>query len=442
MYIPLTPLDGRYSKKVSVLTPYLSEFGFFKYRLLVEAQWLVFLCSILGKELDGKTTKLLADWAQNFSADDYQQIKSIEDQTNHDVKAIEIWLGQKLTSAGNSELVSLVHFGRTSEDINSLAYSLMLRDCRQEVLLPMLNNLLASLKTHANAAKSMPMLARTHGQPASPSTLGKEFKVFELRLQTQIKHLLDVKLYAKFSGATGTYAADALAYPNIDWPKQMQSFVSTFNVEFNPVTTQIEPHDYIARLCNETQLLGTILTDLSRDIWQYISFGYLSQKVVANEVGSSTMPHKVNPINFENAEANFGIAGALLRHLAEKLPISRLQRDLSDSSALRNVSEAFGHFVVALDSLQTGLAKISPNQTTMLADLDQHWPVLTEAIQTILRKNGHIDAYEQIKKLSRGASLDHAAISDIISKLDIPEADKKLLQNLAPAKYIGLADKL
>ncbi len=442
MKTALTPLDGRYYARIEKLVPYLSEDALIKYRVHVEIEWLIALCGILLKPFTKKQIQALRLIIVDFDADTADEIREIESTVNHDVKAVEIWLGKVLTSLGLETYVSLVHFGRTSEDINNLAYALMLKDARQHVLIPALNEITSSLQDHVGLTKSMPMLAKTHGQPATPTTLGKELAVFYSRITMQIELIHKVTIYGKFNGATGTYAADFVAYPDIGWPRQMSLFVKNLGLDFNPLTTQIEPHDWIARLCNELSLSGTIMIDLSRDCWQYISLGYLTQRVVAGEVGSSTMPHKVNPIDFENAEANFGVANALLRHLSEKLPISRLQRDLSDSSALRSLSEALGHYLLALGSLKKGLSKVTGNEVRMRQDLKYEWAVLTEAIQTILRKNGVVDAYDQMKKLSRGKEINEKDIHELIATLDIDPEDKKRLLALTPSTYIGLAATL
>jgi len=347
-----------------------------------------------------------------------------------------------LEAENAAELIPYVHFGRTSEDINNLAYAFMIKGARQAVLLPAINEIIDRLTQLATKEKDSVMMSRTHGQPATPTTLGKEIAVFAARLKEQVVNISNVAIKAKCSGATGTYAADHIAYPDIDWPTAMKQFVESLGLVFNPLTTQIEPHDWNARLNNELALANTICIDLSRDFWQYISLGSIKQKVIAGEVGSSTMPHKVNPIDFENAEANFGLANALLNHLSLKLPISRLQRDLSDSSAQRAYSEAFGHMLLGLKSLSKGLSKVEGNRDSMKAELDEEWALLTEAIQTVMRKNGIADAYNQMKSLSRGKKITKETVQDFIKDLNIHEGDKARLLTLTPSKYVGYAKKL
>jgi adenylosuccinate lyase len=437
MNTALTPLDGRYASRIQDLLPYLSEDALAKHRVIVEIRWLQHICETINKPISKRIDSLLDTTIKDFSSDDAVAIQSIEADVKHDVKAVEIWLGDLLKANGANELVPLVHFGRTSEDINNLSYALMIKTARDEVMVPAMLSIRDQLAQLSDATAEYPMLSRTHGQPATPTTLGKEINVFGYRLTNQISHIASVVVLGKCNGATGTYAADLVAFSDIDWQRVMKEFVETLGLSFNPLTTQIEPHDWIARLCNELSLANTILIDLSRDFWQYISMGYLKQAVVSGEVGSSTMPHKVNPIDFENAEANFGVSSALLRHLAEKLPISRLQRDLSDSSALRSISEALGHQLLALKSLGKGLSKVSGNQQAMLDDLSNEWVVLTEAVQTVMRKHGITDAYDQMKALSRGKELDHTTIRAIITALNIPQDDKKRLLALTPELYIG-----
>jgi len=442
MGINLTPLDGRYYEKIKDLVPYLSEYALIKHRILIEVEWLKKFMSVTGKPLENSIINQLDKLTADFNEKDMLAIKKIENEVNHDVKAVEIWICQFLKSASYDSLVPFVHFGRTSEDINNLAYGVMLKGARDSVLLPGLKNVQKKLSKLSSKESESVMISRTHGQAATTTTLGKELAVFSARLSNQLGRIQEVTVLGKFNGATGTYAADLAAYPNIDWPKQMQEFVESLGLVFNPLTTQIEPHDWIARLNNEQALANTICIDLARDCWQYISDGYMTQKVINGEVGSSTMPHKVNPIDFENAEANFGVANALLNHLSAKLPISRLQRDLSDSSALRSLSEAYGHTLVAIKSLERGLSKIKGNPAKMKADLDNQWALLTEAIQTVMRKNGIDDAYNQMKSLSRGKRITKVDIHTFIKFLKIDKDDKKRLLNLTPSTYIGLAKTL
>lgn len=442
MNVPLTPLDGRYYSKVEPLVAFLSESALIKHRVFVEIAWLKYLREQTGSPIDSDTVSKLDNMAVNFDESNCAEVREIEKSINHDVKAVEIWIQDRLKEWGQESLVPFVHFGRTSEDINNVAYALMLKGARDDILLPKLTEIQVFLAKMAVEYADMPMLSHTHGQPASPTTFGKEIAVFAHRINTQIDNIASVPILAKFNGATGTFGADIMAYPDINWPKVMKSFIETLGLEYNPLTTQIEPHDWIARLNNEFALSGTIATDLCRDFWAYISMGYLKQTVVQGQVGSSTMPHKVNPIDFENAESNFGLAIALLRHLSEKLPISRLQRDLSDSSALRSLSTAYGHFYVALQSLQRGLSKVYADSEQMTADLENEWAVLTEAVQTIMRKNGISDAYNQMKDMSRGKSLTPEALRDFVQGLDIDDTDKQTLLNLTPASYTGLASNL
>lgn len=437
----VTPIDGRYASRVAELQPFLSEYGLIKHRVLVEAHWLQMLGSGIlpgTPPLSQKANAFLGDLMDAFDAHDAAEIKTIEQTLNHDVKAVEVWLTSKLPGDLFADYKSLVHFGCTSEDINNLAYALMLRGTLQEVMLPQLTQLTSQLTDMAHTYADVPMLARTHGQPASPVTLGKELRVFVERLRIASSALANVNIYGKFNGATGGYSAASIAYPEVDWPAVAKTFVEdTLGLTFNPVTTQIESHDWIARVCNELSLSNTILTDLSTDIWQYISNEYFTQTVAKQEVGSSTMPHKVNPINFENAEGNYGVANALLTHLAAKLPRSRLQRDLSDSTALRSLGEAFAHTLIAHKSLQKGLAGITANPDKMLADLDANWPVLTEAIQSIMRRYGHTDAYDVIKAASRGKHLTREQYQKLVAGLDIPKEAKDRLLALTPADYTG-----
>ena len=442
MKVALTPLDGRYYDRISELTDYLSENALIKYRVFVEIEWLKYFLNIVNKSANNELLTELDRLFEVFTDDSCEEIRIIESQTKHDVKAVEIWIGNKLRDAGHENAVPYIHFGRTSDDINNVAYALMLRDVRRDIATPNLNKLLESLNVMGNKYSEFAMIARTHGQPATPTTFGKEMAVFGSRLSRQIKHIDNVEILAKFSGATGTYAADVIAYPDVNWPEVMSGFITSLGLAYNPITTQIEPHDWIARLNNELSLSATILTDLCRDMWQYISVGYVKQIAVDGEVGSSTMPHKVNPIDFENAEANFGVANALFNHLSSKLPISRLQRDLSDSSALRSLSEAYGHYLLALKSLQKGLSKIEADQTKMLDDLKDQWELLTEAIQTVMRKNGIPDAYNQMKQISRDKTITKEQLHDFIKNLEIDNNDKQRLLDLSPVKYTGLSNIL
>jgi adenylosuccinate lyase len=444
--LAVTPIDGRYSGRVQELQNILSEYGLIKYRLLVEAGWLKTLGSSALPDTSPLTSEaitFLDTLTSQFNPSQAAEIKAIENTLNHDVKAVEVWLTNQLPDKLFTGYKSLVHFGCTSEDINNLAYALMLRQALADVLLPSLTSIAKTLDSMAKEYADIPMLARTHGQPASPVTLGKEIRVFTVRLQIAIDNLSGATIRGKFNGATGGYSAANIAYPEVNWPAVAKEFVEAeLGLTFNPVTTQIEPHDWIARVCNELALSNTILTDFATDLWQYISADYFTQEVSRQEVGSSTMPHKVNPINFENAEGNYGVANALFTHLAAKLPQSRLQRDLSDSTALRSLGEAFAHTLVAHKSLQKGLASITANPNKMAADLDNNWPVLTEAVQSVMRRYGAADAYETVKAASRGKHLTKEDYQQLVAKLDLPREAKNRLLALTPATYIGVSSSL
>ena len=443
----LSPLDGRYRDKVFRLGDYFSEFGLIRYRVLVEVEWLKALCA--AKRLDGIPSLSAAASAQldalvrDFSLADGEALKRIEARTNHDVKAIEYWLREKL--AGNSEIAGVarfVHFACTSEDINNLCHARMLRDARAQVMLPAIDALIDRMSALAHATAGLPMLSRTHGQPATPTTLGKEMANFVQRLRRQRGRLAGISLTGKINGAVGNYNAHLAAFPGFDWETFCRAFVENLDLEFNPYTTQIEPHDSLAELFDAFSGLNTVLLDLNRDLWGYISLGYFRQKLKAGEVGSSTMPHKVNPIDFENAEGNFGIANALLGHFSEKLPISRWQRDLTDSTTLRALGEAFGHALVGFASLEKGFGKLEVNRDRIAADLDASWEVLAEAIQTVMRRHGLPEPYEQLKALTRGKGITRETLRVFIESLDLPGADKQRLLDLAPATYTGLAVEL
>jgi len=442
MKTSLTPLDGRYADKVSDLVPYLSEDALFASRVVVEVEWLRKISTIANVQISAGVSDDLSKLVDKFGSQEVSEIRAIDAKVNHDVKAVEIWIAEKLKSYGANELIPYVHFARTSDDINNLAYALMIKGARDDVIVTELKNILSYVDALAIENAKSAMISRTHGQPASPTTLGKELKVFGSRIDRQLSNIKNAPVLAKFNGATGTFAADYIAFPDVNWPEIMEEFINDMGLEYNPITTQIEPHDWIARLNNELTVMNTILTDLCRDIWQYISDGYLVQKVNPDEVGSSTMPHKVNPINFENAEANFGVSSALFNHLSAKLPISRLQRDLTDSSSMRALSEAYGHMLLACKSLSAGLSKISSDPDRMKSDLGQEWALLTEAVQTIMRKNGDPEAYSKLKKLSRGNKITENDIKSFINSLDINEEDKIRLSELTPEKYTGIADEL
>ncbi len=445
--LALSPLDGRYARKVAALRPVFSEFGLMHRRVLVEVHWLLALSEEAGLAevppfADAARARLLA-LADGFSEADAARIKDIEATTNHDVKAVEYFIKQAMHDdpalAGAREFV---HFACTSEDINNLAYALMLRDAREGVLLPALDGILANLRAMAQAHAAVPMLSRTHGQTASPTTLGKEIANVVARLERQRRQIAAVEISGKINGAVGNYNAHAIACPEVDWPAFAQRFVEGLGLAFNPWTTQIEPHDGIAELGDAIRRANTVLIDLARDVWGYISLGYFRQQLKAGEVGSSTMPHKVNPIDFENAEGNLGLANALFGHFSEKLPISRWQRDLTDSTVLRALGTAFGHMLIGFDALQRGLNKLSVNPERLAADLDAAWEVLAEAVQTVMRRHGLPNPYEQLKALTRGHGITEASMREFIAGLDLPAADKQRLVEMTPSTYTGLAERL
>jgi adenylosuccinate lyase len=445
--LALSPLDGRYAGKVEALRPVFSEYGLIRARVKVEVEWLMALAAEPGiAELqpfsDAAAGRLRA-LAGNFSFAGAARVKAIERTTNHDVKAVEYFIKESLKD--DQELgpaLEFVHFACTSEDINNLAYGLMLHEARASVLGPALTNLADTLRELAHAHAALPMLSRTHGQTASPTTIGKEIANTLARIERQRRQLDAVALLGKINGAVGNYNAHCVAYPDVDWPVFAQRFVESLGLAFNPYTTQIEPHDCIAELCDAQRRINTICIDLCRDLWGYISLGYFKQSVKAGEVGSSTMPHKVNPIDFENAEGNLGIANALLAHFAEKLPISRFQRDLTDSTVLRALGTAFGHSLVALDALMRGLGKLSVNSERLHADLDAAWEVLAEPVQTVMRRYGLPEPYEQLKALTRGQGITEASMREFINGLALPGDAKQRLLALTPAAYVGLAKQL
>lgn len=444
----LSPLDGRYYNKVAELRPYFSEFALIRYRVRIEIEWLKALSNepliLEVPALSAATIKQLDNLAESFSIADAEAVKTIEARTNHDVKAVEYWL--KASLAGNAEIARVaefIHFACTSEDINNLSHGLMLQASRNQVMLPVLKKIINSLTQLAHQLTDVPMLSRTHGQPATPTTMGKEIANVVYRLQRGYEQLVNVTILGKINGAVGNYNAHTVAYPMLDWEKYARSFVEKLGLMFNPYTTQIEPHDTIAELFDAYARVNTILLDLNRDIWGYISLGYFRQKSKDGEVGSSTMPHKVNPIDFENSEGNLGIANALLRHLSDKLPISRWQRDLTDSTVLRNMGVALGHTLLAYDSCIRGLGKLEINSTRLQQDLQDSWEVLAEPIQTVMRRYGIANPYEQLKALTRGkVNITRDALHQFIINLDIPEADKKRLLELTPENYTGLATRL
>ncbi len=443
----LSPLDGRYAGKLDALRPHLSEAALMRCRVQVEIEWLIALSQAGLPELapiDAALQAELRGIATAFSEADAQAIKAIERVTNHDVKAVEYWIKERLGAwpelARSSEFV---HFACTSEDINNTAHGLMLGGAREQVLLPTLRAVLARLKRLARELADAPMLSRTHGQTASPTTLGKEMGNVAARLQRAIDALAAVELSAKMNGAVGNYNAHLAAYPDVDWEALARGVVEQrLGLRFNPYTIQIEPHDAMAELFDAVARLNTVLLDLNRDVWGYISLGYFKQRTKAGEIGSSTMPHKVNPIDFENSEGNLGLANALLRHLSDKLPVSRFQRDLTDSTVLRNMGVALGYGLLAYDSLQRGLDKLEPNLAALAADLDAAWEVLAEPVQTVMRRYGLPSPYEQLKELTRGKAITRESMREFIGTLPLPAADKARLLALTPAGYTGKAAEL
>jgi adenylosuccinate lyase len=443
----LSPLDGRYHKQLEPLRPCFSEAALFRRRIEVEIRWLLALAAepdIAGiKPFSKATHAALEHLVGAFSEDDAAQVKAIEAETNHDVKAIEYWLRERL--GGNQEatrVAEFVHFACTSEDINNLAYGLMLKEARDKVLLPALDRVIDALAALAVKLADAAMLARTHGQPATPTTLGKELANVVHRLRRARRGIAAVPLTGKMNGAVGNYNAHVVVYPDFDWERFSKRFVESLGLEFNPYTIQIEPHDSLAEQFDAIARANTILLDLDRDLWGYVSLGYFRQKAKKGEVGSSTMPHKVNPIDFENSEGNLGVANALLRHFSEKLPVSRWQRDLSDSTVLRNVGVALGHSLLAYESCLKGLGKLEADPKKMREDLDASWEVLAEAVQTVMRRHGIRDAYERLKEATRGKAIDRQALHALIRGLEIPEKEKKRLLELTPATYTGKAAEL
>ena len=440
----VSPVDGRYGRSTENLRPIFSEFGLIRHRVLVEVRWLQALAAHADisevPALSEHADKLLDAIVDKFSEDDAQRVKNIERTTNHDVKAVEYFLKEKI--AGNTELEAIsefIHFACTSEDINNLAYALMLREARGQVLLPQMDEIIQSITTLAHHTAEMPMLSRTHGQPASPTTLGKEMANVVYRLRRQREQAVKIEILGKINGAVGNYNAHLAAYPEIDWPAFARHFVAGLGLDWNPYTIQIEPHDYIAELFDAIARFNVILTDFARDIWSYISLGYFKQRTVAGEVGSSTMPHKVNPIDFENAEGNFGIANAIFDHLAVKLPVSRWQRDLSDSTVLRNLGVGVAHSVIGYTSLLRGIAKLEVHPDRLQQDLDATWEVLAEAVQTVMRRYGVEQPYEKLKALTRGKGISAESLQDFIDSLEIPQQAKQELSRLTPESYIGNA---
>jgi adenylosuccinate lyase len=445
--LALSPLDGRYAGKVDALRPVFSEFGLIRARVKVEVEWLIALAAEPGVvELPAFSEAAIArlrGFADGLSTADAARVKEIERTTNHDVKAVEYLIKERLQDdAELAPALEFVHFACTSEDINNLSYALMLREARDAVMAPRLRELIAKLRDIAHQHAELPMLSRTHGQTASPTTVGKEIANVVARLERQRQVLEALPMPGKINGAVGNYNAHVASYPDIDWAAFSQRFVRSLGLDWQPYTTQIEPHDGIAEISDAMKRVGTICVDLCRDVWGYISLGYFKQAVKAGEVGSSTMPHKVNPIDFENAEGNFGIANALFEHFAAKLPISRWQRDLTDSTVLRALGTAFGHALIGFDALMRGLGKLSANPERLAADLDAAWEVLAEAVQTVMRRYGLPQPYEQLKALTRGQGITEESMRGFIAGLDLPAEAKQRLVEMTPSSYIGRAADL
>lgn len=447
----ISPVDGRYGSKTQELRHYFSEFGLIKYRVMVEVRWLQKLAATAAiaevPQLSATANAVLDEIVDNFSVADAQRVKDIERTTNHDVKAVEYLLKEKV--AANAELAAIsefIHFACTSEDINNLSHGLMLSDARSKVLLPLCDQLLADIKKLAAEHRDIPMMARTHGQPASPTTMGKEMANVYMRLKRQRDQIAAIEILGKINGAVGNYNAHLSAYPDIDWHQLSEEFVTGLGLQWNPYTTQIEPHDYIAELFDAIARFNTILLDFDRDVWGYIALGHFKQRTVAGEIGSSTMPHKVNPIDFENSEGNLGIANALFNHLSAKLPVSRWQRDLTDSTVLRNLGMGFGYTVIAYQATLKGISKLEVNRAVLEAELNANWELLAEPVQTVMRKYGIEKPYEKLKELTRGKRITPADLHQFIDGLELPADVKAQLKKLTPASYIGsaiaLTDKL
>jgi adenylosuccinate lyase len=443
----LSPLDGRYGAKTDKLRPILSEAGFMHHRVKVEIAWLQALSQAGFAEIkpfSSEANAHLDKMAAGFSEADAARIKEIEAVTNHDVKAVEYWLKEQVKDV--PELVAaseFIHFGCTSEDINNTSHGMMLKAARDGVLLPSLQAIIAKLTEIAHTNAALPMLSRTHGQTASPTTLGKEIANVVARLSRAAKRIADVEILGKMNGAVGNYNAHLSAYPGFDWPSFSKGVIEQrLGLTFNPYTIQIEPHDYMAEMFDAIARTNTILLDLNRDIWTYVSLGYFKQKLKAGEIGSSTMPHKVNPIDFENSEGNLGLANAVLRHMADKLPVSRMQRDLTDSTVLRNIGVGFGYALLAYDSCLRGLNKLEVNAARLEQDLDANWEVLAEPVQTVMRRYGIANPYEQLKELTRGKGITREALREFIGTLAIPQEAKDLLLQMTPSNYTGLAAQL
>jgi adenylosuccinate lyase len=443
----ISPIDGRYAEKTRDLRAVFSEYGLIRHRVLVEVRWLQALAGHAGiaevPAFSQEANHRLNDIVDSFDLDSAARVKEIERTTNHDVKAVEYYLKEQIAETAELTAVQeFIHFACTSEDINNLAYGLMLIDARTRCILPVMDELIESIRALAHRYADQPMLSHTHGQPASPTTLGKEMAVFAARLKKHRASFAEVAVCGKMNGAVGNYNAHLAAYPNVDWPAMADEFVTELGLQWIPLTTQIEPHDYIAELFHAQSRFNTTLLDFCRDVWAYISRGYFRQKTVEGEVGSSTMPNKVNPIDFENSEGNLGVANALFTHIAAKLPVSRLQRDLSDSTVLRNLGVGAAHSLIAYQSCLKGIAKLEVNTATLAADLDQAWEVLAEPIQTVMRRHGIDKPYERLKALTRGRPIDRETLHEFIESLDLPADEKARLLGLTPATYVGDGENL
>ncbi len=440
----LSPVDGRYASKTTELRAWFSEYGLIYHRILVEVRWLQMLAEQPEiteiPAFSAEANRFLETILDDFTEEDAARVKTIERTTNHDVKAVEYYLKEKIANQAELNVASeFIHFACTSEDINNLSYALMLKGGMEQVVLPQMKAITDAIRHLAHEYAEIPLLSRTHGQPASPTTMGKEMANTAYRLDRQLKQIQRCEYLGKINGAVGNYNAHLSAYPDIDWPKQAEQFITRLGLDWNPYTIQIEPHDYIAELYDASARFNTILIDFCRDIWSYISIGHFKQKVIAGEVGSSTMPHKVNPIDFENAEGNLGIANALMGHLAQKLPVSRWQRDLTDSTVLRTLGVGFGHSVIAYQSALKGISKLEVNTDNIAQDLDDNWEVLAEPIQTVMRRYGIEKPYEKLKELTRGQRITSERLREFIATLDIPDEAKAALSEMTPASYIGNA---
>ncbi|WP_413284697.1 adenylosuccinate lyase [Vibrio sp. MA40-2] len=444
----VSPVDGRYGSKTIALRSIFSEYGLLKYRTIVEIRWLQKLSATQAivevPAFSDQANAFLDQVAENFNEADAQRIKDIESTTNHDVKAVEYFLKEKVAEVPELHAVNeFIHFACTSEDINNTSHALMLKEARETIILPEIGRIIDAIKALAVEYRDIPLLSRTHGQPASPSTLGKEMANVAYRMERQYKQIENVEILAKINGAVGNYNAHLSAYPDVDWHEFSETFVTqSLGVTWNPYTTQIEPHDYIAELFDAIARFNTILIDFDRDIWGYIALGHFKQKTIAGEIGSSTMPHKVNPIDFENSEGNLGLANAVFTHLAQKLPISRWQRDLTDSTVLRNLGVGCGYAIIAYTSTLKGISKLEVNREALLAELDKNWEVLAEPIQTVMRRYAIEKPYEKLKELTRGKRVDGDAMRAFIDGLDLPEEEKVRLKKMTPANYIGQAIEL